>query len=208
MVASDGTKAEFPYLLSVPGQGPETGWTAGDRVAYRCAYAFLRSGGQLVARVTFTRIEYAKINDKYMDEAERYYDGTPYKGSAHQLNDCPGPTEPYVEVAGPIGPTPIVTFTDVASGAILEVRNYSAVRQVGGGTPWRFQIVSATPDHVSVVGYRSGEPALAVYYDRLSTGITLTSNFVTGNHVNDRHVHAPGGRLPYRSLLLRGLAAA
>jgi hypothetical protein len=176
--SANGTRAHFSYLLSLPGQGgAATGWTAGDRVAYRCAYAFLRSGGQLVARVTFTRIEYTKIDDKYMDEAERYYDGTSYTGTHHQLNDCPGATEPYVDVPGPIGPTPVVTFADASSGAILEVRDYSAVRQDGSGVPWEFQIVSATPDRVTVVGYQSGEPALAIYYDRLSPSITLTSNF-------------------------------
>jgi hypothetical protein len=178
MANANGTKARFTYAVSLPGQGGvATGWTAGDRVAYRCAYMFLRSGSQLVARVTFTRIEYAKINDKYMDEGARYYDGTPYTGSAHQLNDCPGATEPYVEVSGPIGPTPVVTFADASSGTILEVRDYSEVTQKVGGVPWQFQIVSATPDRVVVIGYQSGEPALAVYYDRLSPNITLTSNF-------------------------------
>ncbi|MGH2595270.1 MAG: hypothetical protein ACRDH7_04825 [Actinomycetota bacterium] len=179
--SANGTKAKFSYLLSLPGQGgAETGWTAGDRVAYRCAYAFLRSGGQLVARVTFTRIEYANINDKYMDEGSRYYDGTVYTGTHHQLNDCPGASEPYVDVSGPIGPLPVVTFADADSSSILEVRDYAHVTQNGGGIPWQFKIVSATPDRVTVVGYQSGEPALAIYYDRLSPSITLTSNFTSG----------------------------
>lgn len=178
MAIAKGTKAKFTYDVSLPSQaGAAIGWTAGDREAYRCAYAFLLAGGQPVARVTFTRIEYANINDKYMDEAARYYDGTPYTGTNHQLGDCPGSTVPYVDVSGPIGPLPVVTFADAASGAILEVRDYSHVIQVGGGVPWEFQIVSATPARVTVVGYQSGEPALAIYYDRLSPSITLTSNF-------------------------------
>ena len=96
----------------------------GDRVGYRCAYAFLRSRGQLVARVTFTRIEYARLNDKYMDEASRYYDGTVYTGPDRQLNDCPSPSEPYVEATGPIGPLPIVRFEEASTATILEVRDY------------------------------------------------------------------------------------
>jgi hypothetical protein len=181
MANANGTKAQFSYLLSLPGEGgAAAGWTAGDRVGYGCAYAFLQSGGRLVARVTFTHIEYVKINDKYMEEGVRYYDGTLYTGTHHQLNDCPRATKPYVDVSGPIGPTPVVTFADASSGAILEVRDYSAVTQNDGGVPWQFQIVSATPDRVTVVGYQSGEPVLAIYYDRLSLSIELTSNLTNG----------------------------
>lgn len=174
MASAEGTKVKFAYLLSLPVDAA-TGWVAGDRVAYRCAYMFLRSGGELVARVTFTRIEYAKVNDKRMDEAARYYDGTVYTGSARQLNDCPAPTEPYVEATGPIGPLPVITFSDASTGATLEVRDYRNVVQTGG-VPWEFQIVAATPDRVSVVAYQSREPVVAIYYDRLSPSITLSSN--------------------------------
>jgi hypothetical protein len=181
MARANGTRAQFTYLDSLSLSGLSAGWTPGDRVAYRCAYAFLQVRGRLVARVTFTRIEYAMLNDKYMNEGVRYYDGTLNTGTAHQLNDCPGPSEPYVDVTGPlIGPVPVVTFSEASTGAILEVRDFSAVTQVVtqviGAVPWQFRVVKATPDRVSIVGYQAGSPALAIYYDRLSPSIRLTSN--------------------------------
>ena len=129
-----------------------------------------------MGRVTFMRIEYAMINDKYMDEAARYYNGTRYTGHHHQLNDCPEPSEAYVDATGPIGPVPVVTFTDTATGIALDVRDFATVEQSGGGTPWEFQVVAAGPRRVRIVGYQSDEPVVAIYYDRMSSDVTLSSN--------------------------------
>lgn len=169
MASAEGTKVKFPYKYKI-------GWVAGDRVGYSCAYMFLRSRGQLVARVTFTRIEYVMLNDKYMDEAARFYDGTVYTGSDRELDDCPAPSEPYVHAYGPFGPLPIMKFSDPSTGTLLEVRDYRKLVQNGGGVHWEFKIVAATPDRVTVIGYQSREPALAIYYDRLTSRIKLTSN--------------------------------
>lgn len=177
MVSSKGTKAEFSYQTSLPSGAS---WVGGDRVGYRCAYMFLIWQGQVVGRVTFTQIEYAKVNDKFMDEGARWYDGTVYTGSHHQLNDCPRPLEPYADANGPIGPLPVMTFSDAATGQALEVRNYVDVVQGGTGKPWKFQVVTARPQHVTVIGYQDGESILAIYYDRLSPTIRLTSNFQSG----------------------------
>ena len=177
MASAEGTKVKFLYLFDLP--APEAGWVAGHRVGYGCAYMFLRVGEELIGRVTFTRIEYTKINDKYMDEAARYYDGSVYTGSDHQLNDCPPPTEPYVEAEGRIGPLPLMTFSDASTGETLEIRDYRKVEQSGSGPGWKFQIVSARPQRVTVLAYQDREPILAIYYDRLSPSIRLTSNFST-----------------------------
>lgn len=174
IASAEGMKAKFDYLASLPSLGIASGWVAGDRVGYGCAYAFLRSGNKVVGRVTFLRIEYVKVNDKRMDEGARWYNGARYTGSHRQLNDCPESSESYVEATGPIDPTPVVTFSDAATGAVLEVRDFAAVEQSGDGEPWLFQVVSAGPRRVTIVAYESGEPILAIYYDRLSTGTRVS----------------------------------
>jgi hypothetical protein len=175
--------ATFYYRTAIPSSG--SGWLAGDRTAYRCAYMFLRSGGGLVGRVTFTRIEYATINDKYMDEGVRWYDGTVYEGPLRELDDCPEPTEPYEELRGSFGPLPRIRFVDAHSGQVLEVRNYRKVKQLGNGPRWRFRIDSVTPDRVTVIAYVEREPVMAIYYDRMTPTIRLASNAV----VRTRCVH-------------------
>jgi hypothetical protein len=138
---------------------------------------FLRLRGRLVGRVTFTEIEYTKINDKYMDEASRYYDGTVYTGPEQELNDCPAPSEPYEEAVGPIGPLPRMVFREASSGRVVEVRDYRRLEQRGGGERWEFQVVGATARRVTVLAYQEREPIMAIYYDRLSQRIRLKSNF-------------------------------
>ena len=175
MASAEGTKAQFSYPSSLNVDGIAAGWVSGDRVGYGCAYAFLRSGRHLVGRVTFMRIEYASLNDRFMDEGSRFYDGARSHGSHHQqLNDCPAPREGYEEATGPFGPTPIVTFSDTATGTILEVRDFNTIVQSGDGEPWHFQVEAAGAHRVTIVAYETDEPVLAIYYDRMSSGITVS----------------------------------
>jgi len=182
---------EFDYTRTLASGGT---WLDGDRIAYRCAYTFLRWEGAIVGRVTFVRaVGYAQVNDGYMHEGLRRLDGTlnPPGTGQSPSTECPVSDVAY-EPDTSIGPLPVLQFTDGAT--VIETRNYANVRQVGPTT--EFQIVdhgfgsecdrvgsdgllkgSAFECFTSVV-YQGGLPIVAVYYDRLSPDIQLTSNFV------------------------------
>lgn len=178
MVTANGTKVGYRFDSTLV-QG--FGWVPGDRVAYRGAYCFLASHGEAVARFTIVRIEYAKVNDKGMDEGVRFYDGSVYSGPKHQLNDVPGALEPYVPHVGDLYPAPprIVFRTPGSLPEIVDVRDYGLDGQTGED-PFRYDYVGATtPDHVGFVAYQhqddsgSDEPVFAIYYDRFTLATTM-----------------------------------
>jgi hypothetical protein len=154
---------------------PSTGWTDGDRSGYRCFYAFLMNQGQAVGRVTFTRVpgadSYAMVNDKYMQEGVRYYDGTlAPAGAPNELGECPTPMADYTPFTGP-GQKPTVTYT--LNGQLLEVRNYKTLATNTGLT---FQQVASTDDQVTVVAYFNNLPVIVVYYESLVPGLVMNSD--------------------------------
>lgn len=82
-------------LAMYPGMG---GWVDGDRQGYVCAYGhILDVNGDVVGRfhateavITPPRAEggaYAKVNDRYMAEAQRYLDGTIANSPGNELQD-------------------------------------------------------------------------------------------------------------------------
>jgi hypothetical protein len=177
IVTADGkVVGRFPYDMSLTQFDPDAGWVEGDRVAYRCAYTFLVEDGAIVARVTFTRppqaSEYVRLNDKFMHEGERYYDGSWAGVPQIPEEECPTPGERYRKLKGRVGPRPLIIFS-AADGHTLEIRDYSKIKR---NRRTEFKIRSATPDRVTVVAYRDRRPVMVVYYDRLSDAITLTSN--------------------------------
>jgi hypothetical protein len=162
------------YFRGLP-YAPSTGWTDGDRSGYRCFYAFLMNENQVVGRVTFTRVpaasSYAMVNDKYMQEGVRYYDGTlAGAGAPNELGECPEPMADYTPFAGP-GQKPTVTYT--LNGQLLEVRNYKTLATNTGIT---FQQVTSTDDQVTVVAYYNGLPAIVVYYESMVPGLVMNSD--------------------------------
>jgi hypothetical protein len=189
IIANDRKVGAFPYDTTLTNFDPDAGWLEGDRVAYRCAYTFLQNDGEIVARVTFTRPDqaaaYTVLNDRYMHEGERHYDG--FRAGVQQVPDdqCPRPTEPY-EALGGNPPIPRIEFS-TPGGQTLEVRDYRRVATRAEGT-WccgevadpghDFAITSATPKRVTVTMYQDRLPVMVVYYDRLSPNVRLTSNFV------------------------------
>lgn len=152
------------------------GWTDGDRTAYRCGYGFLMRDGVPVGRVTFTRIpeaaSYSALNDRYMVEGSRYYDGTRNtNGNLSQLNDCPLPSEAYDAQTAIERPT--IRFTG-ADGQLLEVRDYKKAIP-GPNITW--QSVLVTSDRVTVIAYLDGLPFMALYYDSMpGSGVVLSSD--------------------------------
>jgi hypothetical protein len=190
VTANERKVGTFPYLRRLTEFDPDAGWIDGDRVAYRCGYTFLVDGGEIVARVTFTTWTdaqgYAVINDRYMEEGQRFFDGSPAPPGTRQVPDseCPVPSERYA-VGVPDGPVPRITFSDASDGHTVEVRDYTNLSKRGPGS-WccgetadpghAFRIASATPDRVTVVMYQNERPVAVVYYDRLSDDIRLSSN--------------------------------
>jgi hypothetical protein len=178
----------FPYIRDLPSGAH---WADGDRQAYRCAYMFLLdSKDRVVGRVTFAALErsrsYLRVNDRYMSESHerpvaRYYGGEPIpidpETGLSEWNSpergCPVATESYGRGV-PEGPVPVIKFVDVR-GKILETRDYSKVYE-STSRGHEFRIVARTPDRVTVVAYEDGAPVMAVYYDRLSSGVTLRAN--------------------------------
>lgn len=159
-----------PYFRSLP-YASNTGWVDGDRTAYRCAYGFLEWDGNIVGRVTFTRIpeadSYSMVNDRYMVEGTRWYDGTLDTADLSQLNDCPFPSEAYDLAVADERPT--VTFRAV-SGELLEVRRYSHLLP---GPDVTFAVVNSSPVRVTVVAYAEGLPFMVVYYDSMSDKVVM-----------------------------------
>jgi len=166
---------DAPYLRQL-GFGLDTGWTDGDRAAYRCLYGFLTLDGQPVGRVTFTRVEeastYASINDENMKEGVRYYDGSLAPANAsRELGQCPAPDVAYQPYNGP-DQRPTVTY-ETPGGQLLEVRNYKST-VVGNGIT--FQQVESGPGRVTVVAYEWGNPVIVVYYDSISPQVVMKSD--------------------------------
>ncbi|MFN2487943.1 MAG: hypothetical protein ABR609_15315 [Acidimicrobiia bacterium] len=163
------------YYRSLPYFGT-TGWVDGDRVGYKCLYGFLQYEGQIVGRVTFTRVQeaeaYAFVNDKYMLEGARYYDGTLAPPSAGaELGDCPEPALSYEPWNGS-SQTPTVTY-NLASGQVLEVRNYKTLEHCDCIT---FQQTEKTASRVTVVAYEYGLPVIVVYYESMVPGVIMASD--------------------------------
>jgi hypothetical protein len=163
------------YFRSLP-YSPSTGWTDGDRAGYRCFYAFLLQNNQVVGRVTFTTVEaatsYAMVNDKYMEEGVRYYDGSlaPPNGP-RELGQCPEPTQDYTAGTGS-DQRPTITYS-TTGGALLEVRNYKPLA-VGAGIT--FQQTESTDQRVTVVAYKDNLPVIVIYYESMVPGVVMNSD--------------------------------
>jgi hypothetical protein len=163
------------YFRNLP-YSPSTGWTDGDRAGYRCFYSFLLLDNQVVGRVTFTRVEeaasYAMVNDRYMEEGIRFYDGTlaPANGP-RELGECPDPTQAYSPSNGS-DQRPTITYS-TTGGALLEVRNYKKTVALNGIT---FQQVESTDQRVTVVAYKDNLPAIVIYYESMVPGVVMNSD--------------------------------
>ena len=166
---------DAPYFRDLPFTAG-AGWTDGDRAGYRCFYAFLLNQGEVVGRVTFTRVpaadSYAAIKDAFMVEGARYYDGTLAPGNApKELGECPRTVVDYAPATGS-DQRPTITYS-TTSGSLLEVRNYKNT-VVGAGIT--FGQVESTPQRVTVVAYKDNLPAIAIYYESMVPGVVMNSD--------------------------------
>ena len=165
-----------PYIGQWLPYTPNAQWLNGDRVAYQCAYGFLEHEGEIVGRFAFDRVPgvtYGRVNDRYMEEGERYWDGTLAAPDAPpQLNDCkPNSGFTYEEWDGP-DERPRVVFWS-ATGDVLDIRDY---RNTATSTV-KFRLFDVSPTRVTVVAYElaTNLPVVVVYYDALGTG-TVTAD--------------------------------
>lgn len=168
-----------------------TGWLPGDRVAYSCAYMFLQHNGEIVGRVTFRAIpppphtdSYIVVNDKFMNEGERYYEGSPTPPGTVQVpkGDCPFVTQSYATELVPDERPKIVYWQ---GNNALEVRDYAGIVPFSPGVTFDvtevitepFQITSPVTgqthtvnQRISVLERENGVPGVIVYYDSLGSG--------------------------------------
>lgn len=178
-----------PYLHEVP-YALESGWLAGDRVGYGCAYTFLQHLGKITHRVTFRAIPgfpnpYIQINDTYMNEGERYYDGSPTPPGTIQVAplECPAVAESYETIQVPDERPNIVLW----DGEAVELRDYRTITPAPGVT---FDVVdeihipftvhsSTSGDHtvyhrITVIAREDGVPIVVLYYDAIVVGASVT----------------------------------
>lgn len=177
IIASNGDTGQFwwraPYLGSNLPYKPGSAWIAGDREHYACAYGFLEDDGEIVGRFTFVRPPgqgYGRVLDKFMDEAERYYDGSPYPGPEQEIidEDCQtvavsSGVDYDEEYFGP-DQRPRVGFFN-SDDQILDIRDYTNTT-----ANVIFRLFSFDGTRATVVAYENGLAAMIVYYDALGSG--------------------------------------
>lgn len=187
IIASNATTGTVwwtaPYWCSngldmYPGQGC---WISGDREGYRCGYGFIvdangedpNSADNIVGRFAFVRGGvYGKVLDKYMEEAERYLDGTPtpYFGTNFKEipeEDCTDVrTEiDYSAACRDVDERPRVGFFDSA-GNVLDIRDYS--NTVANGVIFNLHSFDGTT--ATVLACEDGLVGMIVYYTAMGDG--------------------------------------
>lgn len=175
-----------PYLYETP-YVPNTGWLAGDRVAYHCAYTFLQHNGEIVGRVTFQRVagasSYVQIIDKFMPEGVRWYDGspTPVAGEGNRYSDCPPVSQNYEPGAIPDERPKVVYWS---GDTALEIRDYLTIKPGVAGVTFDlidvidepFTVTAPTSgvltvnSRVTVLARENGVPFTVIYYDGIGIG--------------------------------------
>jgi hypothetical protein len=177
MIASNADTGTFwwetPYLgTNLPYQ-PGSQWVAGDREAYACGYGFVMGAdGSIDGRFAFVRPPdqaYGKVNDKYMDEAERYLDGTPYTGGQKEITDeaCSSVLSSidYEGACRSVDERPRIAFFD-GSGNVLDIRDYTHTE----ANSVNFNLHGFNGSRATVIACEDGLVAMIVYYDAMGDG--------------------------------------
>jgi hypothetical protein len=151
-------------------------WIDGDREGYGCAYGFIEDpSGEIDGRFTFVRppdATYAQVNDKWMDEGQRFYDGTlvePSQGSEITSESCSGESLSNVDYDtacnGVVDNRPRIGFFD-EKGQILDIRDYSNTK----ANNVIFSLFSFNGSRATVIACEDGVVGMVVYYDTLGDG--------------------------------------
>lgn len=184
-------QAGYLYKTLYTSTDPNTGWLAGDRVAYGCAYMFLQHNNQIVGRTTFRAVpeasSYTVVNDTYMDEGARYYNGTLAPAGTVQVPalECPAVIADYTSNSNP-DQRPVVSF--INANKYVELRDYRSTVAAPGVTFEVIEVIT-TPfythssisgdtlvtSRVTVLAKFNGVPTVVIYYDGLGTGKVIST---------------------------------
>jgi len=168
---------EAPYLGTNLPYAENSAWVDGDREGYRCAYGFLEHNGEIVGAFGAVRPlgqGYGKVNDRYMDEAVRYLDGTltGYSGGEITEEDCQtgilSPDVDYTEVYEGPDERPRIGFFS-GSGEILDIRDYTNTELQN---PGKFRLISFDGT-TAIIGFyppQTNQAAISFYYWAMGDG--------------------------------------
>ncbi|CAN5755350.1 hypothetical protein BH23ACT4_BH23ACT4_03010 [soil metagenome] len=162
-----------PYLGTNLPYLPGSQWVAGDREGYRCAYGFVMGAdGSIDGRFAFVRPPdqaYAKVNDTYMAEGQRYLDGTPYTGGGMEISDedCTDVLSPidYEGACRSVDERPRVAYFD-GSGNVLDIRDYTHTE----ANNVNFNLHGFNGSRATVIACEDGLVGMIVYYDAMGDG--------------------------------------
>lgn len=178
----------MPYLYegAIPGQHNHAWWVPGDREGYRCAYGFMYDQhpnpfghpdiireGTFIAKATVVRpfeAGYGKVNDVYMEEGQRYYDGThAFEGQEISSEDCQQVALDDFDYASyePHGPDEIRIGLFRPDGQPADVRDFTNVLV---GNVGHFEFVGLEDGRATVVFILKGLVSHVIYYDVLNGG--------------------------------------
>lgn len=181
---------DAPYLTVTP-YALNSGWLAGDRSGYGCAYMFLQSGGQLIGRATFAAVKaprtrepqpgfYGIIKDDGMAEGQRFFGGQLAPEGSNELGDCPGTSVAYESAPTTADQRPRIGFW--LGNQVVEIRDYTKTQVPPGlifqvleviKTPFQVTVPSGTytvTQRITVASYLNGVPQVIVYYDVFGNG--------------------------------------
>lgn len=179
----------MPYLYddAIPGQHMHAWWVPGDRQGYACAYAFMYDqhpnpfghpdivrDGTFIAKVSIARppeAGYGKVNDRYMEEGQRYYDGThAFEGQEINSEDCLAEVLDPFDYAGyePHGPDQIRIGLLKSDGQVADIRDFTDV--LVDDNTGHFEFIGLEDGRATVVFILKGLVSHVIYYDALNDG--------------------------------------
>lgn len=188
----------MPYLYGElpPGNHDHAWWVAGDRERYVCAYAFMydrhpnpfggdvfHPDGHFIAKTAVIRPSgqgYGQVNDRYMQEGQRLFDGTlasssDYSGRGSELTeDCR--TQVELE-AGPFdydnyephGPDEIRVGLFKGDGKIGDIRDFTN-KNFGLGSHVEFVSFEDGIVHLVVILGLNDKVSHGIYYFPMNDG--------------------------------------
>jgi hypothetical protein len=180
----------MPYLYSeaVDGNHDHAWWVEGDREGYVCAYGFLYDKhpnpfgafssprpAELIARATIVRPlgqGYGKVNDTYMKEGVRYYDGSPAnEGQEISSEDCQSTALDDFDYEGyqPQGEDAIRVGLFRGDGEIGDIRDF---RGFTPKVPGHFEFISLENGRATLVFIlgATNKVSHVFYYDAINSG--------------------------------------
>ena len=174
---------DAPYLGTNLPYTTGYAWVDGDRQGYSCAYGFLQdlSTGELIGRWAALlppgAEAYGKVNDRFMSEGVRYYDGELANEGGNELSDPNKASECYDILSDDIDYEAVNTGADErprigffnGAGQIIDIRDYS---NTALSSPGKFKLL-AWDGNEAVVGFypaQNNKAAVTFYYTAMGSG--------------------------------------